>query len=209
MYSESVAMVNNILSIYAKSNSSEMTYGFNWYKIANNEAKKLAKKYSHKLFNPFVSDIEIVCGIIAALSPACAWQQNLIDAESVLKNGKNAKVCTYGQNLKKAINILNSKTESPLHFLGGFKVKSFYHNLLLNDRFVTIDRHAIRIAKTEITDSNDKRIKNIFSAWNQYRLVAKSYRIAAGLLDIEPYQLQAITWVTYRRINGIDKVKNR
>jgi len=112
-------------------------------------------------------------------------------------------VTTYGSNKRKAIHILNlksSKTEDIerllLHKSKVNKTASFYRNILEpgNDSFVTVDRHAIRIAL-----GNSLEADKIGMTEKRYRNIVKSYQVASKALHLDAITLQAIVWVVYRR----------
>ena len=194
--------VNNILEIYRQSTDNEIIDGCKWYKQANEIADLMAVKY--KL------PIEITAGIISALSPGANWNQNLIDANhliSLLQAGKDIKTITcttYGQNKLKAYHLyLNpqlTKDEIFKILLGASKkvnkTSSFYLNILDPDEadIVTIDRHAFRI-NLGITD-----MITIALTEKRYLTMNKAYIEAAKLLEINAVALQAVTWLTFRRL---------
>src|SRR5687767_1063386 len=91
--------------------------GQNWYIEAHNFAFILSQTYQINL--------DKVCAVISALSPAVSWDQNKKDAKALCQlfdlNLHNENVyqyhnfSTYGQNVQKAVNILNSD-KSPIEF---------------------------------------------------------------------------------------------
>jgi hypothetical protein len=145
--------VNNILEIYKQALPDEIIQGKAWYFNANNLCKLMSIKYNLTL--------QQTVGILAALSPATSWNQNIIDINnfcSLLQAGKDIKsvvVTTYGSNKLKAYYLwLHSElTEKEVYkVLLGYrkhlnKTSSFYMNILhpeLNES-ITIDRHSFRI----------------------------------------------------------------
>lgn len=126
---------------------------------------------------------------------------NLRDAERVCAAGDEMpSVTTYGQNLAKAIAIRDGA--KPLSILGGNKVICFY-DCIVNSKSscVAVDRHAIRVAAGGgYTVEEGSRW---LSRKGNYERAALSYMVAADQAGIEPHQMQAITWLTYRRINSI------
>jgi hypothetical protein len=86
-----------------------------------------------------------------------------------------------------------------LKTLNGPKISAFFDNIMGGDS-VTVDGHARNIAYAERVGLKSNAA-NIGKA--EYRTIAQAYRDAAAILGIKACDLQAITWVTWRRIHGI------
>jgi hypothetical protein len=80
-------------------------------------------------------------------------------------------------------------------------VRSFYWNILGHASHVTVDRHAVAIVYGRAL--SDREIK-ILERCGAYAYIAASYRAAARSLGLEPSTLQAITWLAWRRLKGLD-----
>jgi hypothetical protein len=181
--------MDNILQCYQESSDVEKREGNTWYQQANEWCQQKAKKYNVK--------IETVVGIVAALSPACGVEQNLIDANNILKSNNPSEVIvtSYGQNKAKAIKI--KEGQNPLDVLGGRKVKAFYDNMLNpeSSNLCCVDRHALCIALGRPLTESER------NEWNQERkheIVENSFITVATAIGIKPHQLQAATWISYR-----------
>ena len=179
----------NIRAYYLLSTQNEKVVGLSWYRNARNACTRLAKIYSLPL--------SVVVGILAALSPRNKWIRNVSDTEQLILLGSSATVSTFNSNKDKALRILNG--EPPLDVLSGNKVISFYKcvNFLGTDE-VCVDSHALGVAK-----GNGERLKSRHVTDSDYFTIVKAYQEVASVLEIEPKQLQAITWLTYRRIHTI------
>jgi hypothetical protein len=202
--------VKNILEIYSQSSEIEIVNGKLWYKQANEISKLMAIKYN-------LSEIQ-TAGIIAALSPATNWNQNIIDSNnlcSLLNAGKdiNSIVCTtYNQNKLKAYYLYQNREitkDECFKILLGCSIKvnktsSFFLNILNPeiDDICTIDRHAYRI-NLGITESIDVPLTE-----KRYLCMNSAYKLAGNYLNISAIELQAITWLTFRRLNNIIRDKN-
>ncbi len=191
----------NILSVYVRANEFDREEGLHWYANAHETARVFSDKYGVSL--------QTAVGVIAALSPGRNWGMNLLEAEEFIKaymkrrRGKDLPlVGTYGyRNIRKTIAILNGA--SPLDVLGGNKVRSFYANILNPlGADVTIDRHAkgLAIRSNSIRGATSETDANVTNA--EYPYYAKHYIKLAGRLGLIPNQLQAICWVTWRRLKG-------
>jgi hypothetical protein len=152
-------------------------------------------------------------GVIAALSPNNKWERNCIDAEAMIKTWhiqgdyNSIKVCTFNKNKQKAIDILSLDmesvdTEAIPTILNGQKVVAFYRSIMGDKNAVCVDGHAYaifigeRIATSRTPSIAPKLFETIQRA---YQLVAKRSVDLCGV-ELSPTQVQAVTWVTYRRL---------
>ncbi len=160
--------------------------GATWYDTAHAEAVQLAERHSLSCAQ--------AAGIIAALSPQTAWEDNLRIAELFCSSAGTASVHTADAQ-RKAFDILHS-THDPLTILGGNKVRSFYRNILNPDKAgpVTIDRHAAAILLSATTPEFNAQHK-ILERRHYYRLATAHYRAAAREYNVHPHQVQAIAWL--------------
>jgi hypothetical protein len=183
------SLKKQITAYYYLATAKEFEDGTDWYCNAHYKCKLLADLYSVPLAT--------VAGIVAALSPRNKWERNLIDAELVLLHGEEASVATFTSNRTKAVRILNG--EPPLSVLSGNKVRSFYECILDPSVYIVcVDSHAYAIAV-----GNGERIKPKVITDAQYLAISQAYQAVAKELVLLPNQLQAITWLAYRRIHRI------
>jgi hypothetical protein len=121
------------------------------------------------------------------------------------------RVNGYPVMRRKAAAILALQMEGPeLHLriqeiLNGPKVTSFYRCITGDQDDVCVDGHALSVYLGErIPISKTPSISPLL-----YTTVQRAYRIAATCSDalcghvLTPAQVQAVTWVTYRRIHHI------
>ncbi len=183
---------DNILAIYALSTEQEKIDGRSWYDRALSHVTTLAESYNRT--------IATIAGIMSALSPEASLNQNIVDLGRVLESGKNATVSTYERNKDKAIAILDGSLPAENAFKRSTKTEAFWHNIINPSKpdYVTIDRHATRAA----IDWNMKANDAIFysNTPRKYSVISAAYTEAAGSLGMLPNRLQAITWLTYRRL---------
>ena len=191
-----------ITGVFKLASQGDILAGLSWYRDANTFADNLANEYN-------ISRLK-VHGVIASLSPRNRWERNMQDAESMVKvysaggtfdDLMELKVCTFNANKIKAAEILNLNCASDTEIkaiLKGPKMIEFYHCIQeLAD--VTIDGHAYSVwVGDRIT------LANVPSIGVKLRKTIKAdYKLAAQNLGLEPYELQAITWVCWRRIHGV------
>lgn len=190
---------SHILAVYFAANDAEISHGVRWYDAAHDAAQAIASRYGLPLTT--------VAGVIAALSPNNRWERNLIDADGICRlyamggrdDAQQLKVCTYDSNKTKALTILDGA--APLSVLGGLKVRAFYGCIMGADA-VCIDGHAFSIWKGErIPTTRTPKISP-----KLYKSIAADYKHAAQTINAIVHasysaaQLQAITWVVWRRL---------
>jgi hypothetical protein len=193
--------VNNIKAIYLLATTQEKIDGANWYESAHKIALNLADNYGLTL--------QTAAGVIAALSPRNKWSRNVIDAENLIEtfvrdpeSAVNIKVCTFNENKEKALNILKADqdfyTENVRDILKGPKLIEFF-NCILGVEDVCIDGHAYCIWNGSRTS-----LKDVPSIGVKLRREIKSdFKKASAKFKITPAEMQAMTWVTWRRIYGV------
>lgn len=171
----------NILRAYRAATPIDREEGLAWYREAHEFALSL---------DP--DNVERAAGVIAAISPMMYWSYNQRLASEIYA-GRREQGC-LPDNMAKALRIMDG--EHPLNVLGGEKVLSFYHNILLDNVRVTIDRHAIDIACGKPQSDADRA--PYFKGKRRKELV-QSYTNAARIEGVLPYEIQAITWVYWRK----------
>ena len=212
--------VQHIIRCYEQAYTVENQHGIKWYSNAYEIASKLSQKHS--------IDINQVVGVIAALSPNNEWKRNCIDAENLInmyslfkRRGtideyirdhlELVKVCTFNANKYKAIEILmlKSKTNKAnkvrkiLFGRSGYKVVEFMNSILGVDD-CCIDGHAYSIwlgerVPTTKTPPLGKKLRESIKA--DYRLAKQYINYDLGT-KYKVSEIQAITWVTHKRIHS-------
>jgi len=145
---------------------------------------------------------------VSALSPNNKWERNIVNAEDLCKafiNGQDMdsiKVSTYHKMKQKAWHILETMPnyEETITILNGKKIISFYRNISGDETDITIDGHARNIY---YNDRQGLTTPNTSIRKLEYLDIQKAYLRASKKLGIKAYELQAITWVAWRRIHGI------
>lgn len=99
----------------------------------------------------------------------------------------------------KATRILAGET--PLDVLGGDKVRAFYATILDPHGYdvPVIDRHAFDIAVGRVTD---EKARATLSRKGEYARFGEVYIDAARSVGVSSSQMQAITWVAWRRLKA-------
>jgi hypothetical protein len=123
---------------------------------------------------------------------------------------EKVKVCTFNANKQKALTILKIQrptVDDVLTVLKGRKVCSCFKCILGDSNEVCVDGHAYSIWAGEYVPTT----KAPSIAKRKYEQIQEDYREAARLVSltetrnrhqgaIKPAQLQAITWLTHRRL---------
>jgi hypothetical protein len=190
--------VANILNVLNQATDAEYDAGRNWYREANELAWDLS---TH-------ADVGSAAGVIAALSPRMPWGRNKELAVRAFADGRASG--TLGNSVRAADRILAG--EDPLDVLKGDKVRSFYLNILGDTDAVTVDRHALEVYLGKRFADKDRPAVGK----RLYREVSDAYRTAASrpfaqsltyadtgfaVGDLTPRDVQAITWLVWRRIH--------
>jgi hypothetical protein len=193
--------VRNILKVYRQATPQEHKAGLAWYAKARADA--VAISITHDI------PLRVVVGVIAALSPNNKWERNVKDADMMIaaflagEPVEACKPCTYTKMRDKAWAILAAIPECDddiVSILNGQKIVSFFCNIMGQDKTVTIDGHAYNIAmgkRVSLTDSETSMSKSV------YKGMQEAYGRAAKRAGLKVYELQAITWVAWKRIHNI------
>jgi len=200
------ANTRHIASILGLASQADLQAGIEWY--------ARAERLGHRLATAYCCTFEQAVGVIAALSPNNRWLRNCADAESMIKawavgvDPETVKVCTYGAMRSKAAQILalaSPDRETITGILNGRKITAFFLSITGAPDAVCVDGHAYaiwvgeRIPTTQTPSIGVKLYADIARA---YVLVAKRSASVCGE-QLTPAQVQAVTWVTYRRLLGL------
>lgn len=179
--------MENILRWYDMSSSTDRSHGRGWYQYARQECQAVAEYHD--------ADHQRVVWATAALSPQLRWETN-IKAVNMVLSGTIKVPGAYPANVEKALHILNDPDDWQ-RWLSGPKVSSFARNIWGDPDAVTVDTWAWRIWAGADLRAQPKGLNKL------YGTIADDYRAAAAEIGLEARQLQAITWVTIRRVaNG-------
>lgn len=184
--------VKNIIGLYTQATLDDLREGMSWYEDANSFCKGISEEFNFPLPK--------VAAVVSHLSPRNRWSRNKKDVVSLFKAYRDkkdlhqVKVATFNTNRSKAVAVIKGETQDWQPH--GPKTRAFFKNILGCSDLVTVDTHAYSIAK-------GKRIVNKAINKSEYKRIEECYKTAASMLGIQPYQLQACTWVTFRRLNNI------
>lgn len=183
----------NFIKILNQSNESDIDAGKRWYRDARLFAYHLSKKYNVPFKN--------TCAVIASLSPRNRWERNKIDAENLILWSKGLssrpKFATYNAMVSKALDCMGYESKYLEKILQGPKILNFYKNILDDSiPVVTVDSWIHQAACGKYQATKDRESLNI----TEYRDIESSLKSLAIDLNIPAPQLQAIIWITFKRI---------
>jgi len=196
----------NIIDCFDRADSSTVVEGAIWYKLANGWANVVGTQlshYGHAQLDTRESRTLVGAGIISALSPQNSWEQNKTDAWRFGQTLEKPKWCTDVSFNKALLIVESAQYDNPAQIidsiLGGNKTKAFFQNILNPDGGYkpTIDRHAIsiylgrRCKKKELQRGLESTVAN--------DTISKAYIRASKELGCNYNELQAITWVQWRK----------
>lgn len=179
---------NRIRKWYDLATPAQHADGLTWYNAAHSLAVSLAGRYG-------VTVIQ-AAQVISVLSPQKKWDANKREALAIFNQHFNGVVPALGyfataRTISEVHSIIAGAWALPIKRI---KTYSFADNIAYpdNSQEVTIDRHALRVAYDDTSAAIDK-VSPV-----QYREAREAYRIVADSLGIKAYQLQAVTWITYK-----------
>ena len=194
----------NILFVYNLATPEEKRDGIVWYAKALADCLWISEQTEVPL--------HIVVGVCAALSPNNKWDRNIDNTLSLIRaflNGddvETVKVSTYHTMKRKAWSILEAMPDQDevIKILNGQKIVSFFCNIMGEDT-CTVDGHAKNIFYGErhglTSDKTNIGKKEYATIQEAYVSAGKQVRFNGR--PLKAFEMQAITWVTWRRIHGI------
>lgn len=178
-------LARHILETWALATDSEREEGLKWYQ----EARKLAESLDPQ-------DPRRAAAVIAVLSPMTHWDRNVALAVDAYA-GRPLRCLS--NNAAKARRIVAG--EDPETVVKGSKVRAFWNAISdpTDGSAIVIDRHAVELAFGQVM-TDDQRNK-ILEPRGGYEGVCHRYQCAAELIgEVTPVDVQAVTWVVWRRV---------
>ena len=195
-----MSYATNIAKVFKQATQEEVQHGLTWYADALKECQDMAD--CHRL------PLAIVVGVVAALSPTNRWQRNLVDAHYMCKafvNGgyvEDTAPCTYKTMRDKAWKILSDgvtqDADDIAKTLNGPKITDFFWCIMGQDVCV-IDGHAWCIA-----NADRRTMQEVPSIGKKLRKeLQAAYSKAGKRHGMTAFEMQAATWVTWKRIHNV------
>lgn len=179
----------NILAVWDRATPESLAEGLAWYSVAN--------QFARSLTSPAIS-LTQVCGVIAALSPQKSWKHNKTLAILAVTNGFASKhtkaMCAHADAILAG--------NHPLDVMKGPKTRDFFRCIYNphDIEAVCIDRHAVSIGVGKFLGDRAGSVGVVLKRVGEYERVQRAYRRAATTIgNILPMQVQAVTWVQWRK----------
>jgi len=181
-------MTSNLRQLYRRhATVADRDTGLMWYPKAHRIVCDWAHTYDRSITN-------VAC-VIAAVSPQIDWPRNLIVADDILAGRSPSVGGCLPANVCKAERVRDERVSTLLDiFPHGPKVNHFARNLAGDFSVVTVDSHGLQAALDDVLSIRTLR-------WSAYTAVASAYIRAAAQLALQPADLQAIIWVTWKRLH--------
>jgi hypothetical protein len=177
---------NRIHKILAMATAKEVVDGKTWYMDAHEFAQEVADEYSLSLSQ--------VSQLISLLSPQKKWEQNKADVINFL-DGETDSIFSTKKTLAECGAVVDEEFTIPNNRMKTFAFAKCIEEAKDNTTDpVVIDRHAIKIAYGQMS------AKPIIITDLRYREAEQAYRIVAKDNGLRAHEVQAITWVAYKRI---------
>ncbi len=181
--------------VWLQATEAERDLGRSWYSQAR---RALIRPWADSLG----LSVDSFAGIVAAISPGCAWPLNVLKAVDIVRAVREgvrpAMVPTYSYaNVEKAVSI--AQGADPRTVLGGPKVTAFYR--LLRDggnvRDVCVDTHILDAATGRM-----EQIRNSQYTRVERKEITLAVHVLAGVLNRRPCTVQSAVWIAWRRMKG-------
>lgn len=178
-------LAENILRAYDAATPAERIEGAAWYPAALELAATIADTFGYTVVQ--------AAKVIAATSAQTGWSANTTQAFRAVGAYKQT-----GREFPEGIGLRSGRQWITIcEILEGTyagtspKWSAFAANIVGDKNAVTVDRHAMRVAMADGVKYDSITLGN-------YRKIAAAYRIAAEARGVDPCDMQAIVWVSYR-----------
>lgn len=180
-----------VVASFDRATEAQKEHGLEWYDQAHDIANEMHRSYKDKL-----KSVAHAAGLIAALSPNESWPANLDNAWMFLERDTSRSL---PRSIDDARLIVAGFDPYVVLFRNGvnFKVQNFYQNIARPDFIgpVTIDRHA-----TGLVFDDPKIVKRkTHPSIREYEYYCRVFSHAATDFGMMPHQMQAITWLEWKR----------
>lgn len=178
--------VEHVLNSYLSATDSEVAHGMRWYGDAYNDV------------NLTGSDPWVGAGVFAAYSINTPWDRNREMALDTLVTG-TPRTDTLGVSVRYAGRILDGEHPMDIYRKSAPKLSAFTRAIaepLGDEAIAVIDRHARNLAYGAVIGKSGVGKR-------EFATIAGLYAVAADYAGVHVNQLQAITWVAWRRRLGI------
>lgn len=181
---------DNLEEMWSAISLSSFLEGKEWYWIANSIAQDIADTYN--------VPIEVICGVMASMSPQKSWEENIKLCKRYIEDPHNFKghvrkmvgkahiISMWWQGYKDRKGFIE-------RILNGPKIVSFFNNMLnpYDNSYITIDTHHLSICL------GDSKINTCTP--KQYEFLRQETLKFAKKQNLIGNEVQAILWTHYRK----------
>ena len=191
----------NIIDCFNRADGESVLDGGVWYLMANSWAEVVGRRlnhYGHSILSTKAEQILMGAGVIAAFSPQTNWDNNKTMAWRFAETLEKPDWCT-DVNYRKALAVVSPENAFyDVDECEAFKTRAFFHNIVNpdGDYGPTIDRHAISVYLGKRCNYDELR-RGLEGRAN--RTIRGAYMKASKILQVHHNQVQAITWVQWRK----------
>lgn len=204
---------NNLIYCSNHLNDYYIEHGKTWYLETNRLAKNIHEFYG-------ILDVDKIAQLIAIMSSNMEWTRNLIEVHNIcniVRKGikldiEKHRIFQSKANYTKALPLFEGKDVFKTRNKAK-KTYSFYHNIMLDNSYITIDTHHIKCLVLNTEDWKAK-ISNV-GIYEDLEAITKKVSIPyLEKYNINYYEYQASLWLLikdrYKDIkHGIKKVPTK
>jgi len=192
--------IENLIDLWTLRDDIDELEGYRAYMGYNQVMRDFANFYDA----PFDRVVEV----FVALSPNNDYHGNLRSMASVLNAHQRGRVfatvtvSTYRACSKRAWGYITGQTNF-LDTVKGPKIRAFRDNIInhATSQAVTVDGHMIGAWMGESLTMKAAAV--LLKSKRDYRLIESKIQKLAGLLKLKPHQLQAVLWMTRKRVLNV------
>jgi hypothetical protein len=225
----------NIVKTFRSATTEELQAGREWYRRARALAGSLVSNWGTSFIvsdDTHEEAVKRAAAVIAVLSPRLNWGKNVELASKVYRDFFQIRMnAVDNDHLRELVNNAvaafpglkgnGSKAYAimlgvdPEDVVSGPKVTAFWRTIVdpSDPRAVVVDRHALDVAKGIVLDDRQRGV--ILGRKGAYEELSALYRRAAKLVSKDfyagelsawtPAEVQAVTWVVWRRNHAAQK----
>lgn len=185
LYKNPKIVQDNFRHVFDLATVDDLEEGKEWFRNAHSFSFSLAERKGLQTYH--------TAGVLSALSPSTAWEDNVTRAETFVTTRRLSG--HMRQQINKAKNIMLTDCPTKVaKILNGPKTVNFFYNIYDPNlqQYVTIDRHMVNLAS---------RIEGLIDPTpKQYDFLVNETIKFAKNVNLMPNQVQATLWVTWRKL---------
>lgn len=187
----------NILQVYHKAKEYEWDLGITTYLRYHQRIFQMASKFDME------DRLAVIVAMFVAVSSDFYQDDSFATLQLCLEHFPKKEIpgiTTYPTGVDRAIALWEGADPKTIFQIP--KTYNYYMNLWnpCHPRYITIDGHMMSVWKGRRVRLKSRETK---ITGREYRMMADDYKTVARELGLLPSQLQAICWLTWKRLNKI------